>query len=177
VIGFIKELAIVGGLNTYAYVGGNPISKIDPFGLLENFLFDRTAGSLTHQGGSGFSTTAFSGNGVNRNVPGAQNIVGSGPIPAGRYFIAEPYAYDTSGQIFFRLLSDDGRVDDFTQLPDGTWRGQFRLHPGNASNGCVTLSGKSNKAGWRKIEGMLLNTSTELIPGTRTPYFGILTVR
>lgn len=36
-------IGLVGGLNTYAYVRGNPVGRIDPFGLLDVFGF----GSLT----------------------------------------------------------------------------------------------------------------------------------
>jgi uncharacterized protein RhaS with RHS repeats len=166
-----------GGLNTYAYVGGNPFSRIDPSGLLENFVFNRAVGTLTHQGAGGFSTPAFSGNLGNTNRAQAENISGSGPIPAGSYYITEPYSYTAFGQVFFKLFADDGRIDDFTQLADGTWRGQFRLHPGTASDGCVTINSKTNKGGWNTIQGLLLNTNTDFIPGTRNPYFGILTVR
>jgi hypothetical protein len=170
-------LRLVGGVNTYGYVGGNPVSIVDPTGLLENFLFDRSAGVLSHQGGSRFSSPAFSGNGIYRNDPASEAIANHGPIPAGQYYITEPYAYSALGNIFFKLFPTEGGLTDSKNLGGGIVRGAFRLHPGNISNGCVTIDEKKHQANWRSIRNMLLDTQTQMIPGTKTPYFGILTVK
>jgi uncharacterized protein RhaS with RHS repeats len=41
-INFVKALGFEGGLNTYAYLGGNPVSNIDPMGLADINLFGQS---------------------------------------------------------------------------------------------------------------------------------------
>jgi RHS repeat-associated protein len=173
-------IGLSGGINTYSYVSGNPVSKIDPLRLLENFTFDRRSGTLTHECGcpGDVSNPAFSGNRQFTNRPEFESIENHGPIPAGTYYIVEPYHYSrVNGSVFFRLYRDDGVIDDQTILPNGQRRGQFRFHPGTASNGCVTVSSRTNARDWYRIQDRLLRTQTSTIPGTDIIYYGTVRVR
>jgi hypothetical protein len=132
------------------------------------------------------SVDAFSGQGPRKNNPEMEYIVGSGPIPRGRYFIVDPYTYTNDptdklgGLTFFKLMPDDGRYSDGRSvlIPGGdgsaVYRDRFRFHPGIISNGCVTIS---NIEAWKKIQFQLLNkTKIELLPNGQ-PYLGTITVR
>jgi RHS repeat-associated protein len=173
-------IGLGGGINTYGYVSSNPLSSVDPLGLLENFTFDRQSGTLTHECGcpDNISTPAFSGNHQFTNRPEYENLENHGPIPSGTYYIVEPYHYNRfNGAVFFKLYRDDGVVDDETTLPNGKKRGQFRFHPGSASNGCVTVSDRKNAADWNRIQDRLLRTKTGTIPGTDITYYGTVKVK
>ncbi len=173
-------IGLAGGWNKFGYVRGNPLSKIDPVGLLEKFSFDRLSGTLNHQCDcpGDVSNPAFSGNHQFTNRPEFESIENHGPIPAGRYYIVEPYHYNRiNGAVFFKLYRDDGKIDDFTTLPNGQTRGQFRFHPGTASNGCVTVSSSKNSRDWYRIQDRLLRTTTGTIPGTDITYYGTVDVK
>ena len=68
--------------------------------------------------------------------------------------------------------SIDNKSDDETTV-NGVTRGNFRLHPGSRSAGCVTFSQKTQ---FDEVKGLLLAADTELIPGSSKKYYAILTV-
>ncbi len=89
-----------------------------------------------------------------------------GPVPAGRDWIVDrpeggiksqvitgikdSWNHFHNGKMFthkewFALWRDDGSIDDYTWVED-VERGNFRLHPGTLSEGCITLPHDSDFA-------------------------------
>ena len=89
--------------------------------------------------------------------------------------VDRPQFYDfiSGANKWFALYRNDGVIDDKTEIND-VIRGEFRLHPGSRSEGCVTLKDNDD---FNRLRKLLLNTKKEKIPGTNINYYGTIEVR
>lgn len=128
---------------------------------------------------------AHSGLGAYRNNANCMAIPYAGPTPPGKYWIIDrkegswlsqkrEEIHDGFNKIigrrafgktdWFALWCDDWDIDDYTWI-DGVKRGNFRLHPGTVSKGCITIAHDSDYA---MIHNALMNTSLIQVPCRRS---------
>jgi RHS repeat-associated protein len=117
-----------GGINLYAYVGGNPISRIDPFEL--DWQFSQSTGQWSHvdnqTGAVAPVGQGYSGTGEGRNNPAMQDVPNVGPTPQGTYDIGPGHYSPNTGPNTMNLTPRPG-TDTFG-------RDLFRIHGDNASH-------------------------------------------
>jgi hypothetical protein len=139
----------------------------------------------------GRNYAAFSGNGKGIDNPAMTNVLMTGPIPKGRYYIVDrPHggrlgwlhdfvhnALNSSVNTYwFALWADDGSIDDWTFV-QGVKRGNFRLHPIGSlgiSDGCITIS---DPARFGELRTRLLRSRASVIPGKGIRYYGTVDVK
>lgn len=127
---------------------------------------------------------AHSGIGIYRNNANCVAIPSTGPVPPGKYWIIDrregnwfsqqkEVIHDELNRItgrrefgksdWFALWCDDWKIDDYTWT-EGIKRGNFRLHPGTVSKGCITIA---RNADFAVIRDALMNTSLITVPCRR----------
>lgn len=82
------------------------------------------------------------------------------------------FSYHVDHSEWFALFRDDGNVDDST-FYESVARGGFRLHPGQISEGCITLPGQSD---YSRLRDALLRTKKEKIKGIDLESYGTIEV-
>jgi RHS repeat-associated protein len=81
-------IGLAGGMNSYSYVAGNPLSFTDPTGLICEYSQGARTFICTNAAGVTYaSCTGYSGNGQGLNNSNAQNQPNVGPIPQGSYTV------------------------------------------------------------------------------------------
>jgi RHS repeat-associated protein len=164
------------GWNQLAYCNNLTIGSVDFAGALVTAVYSITRKEFTvtdnQTGRSVTIQNSISGD----NVVGHQWVPDVGPIPIGSYTILDHWENHLG---WFELWRDDAWFDDFTTGPDGVERGNFRLHPGTFSAGCITLPKDSDET--RTALNLIGGTATEIIYPLSIKFeekikFGTLTV-
>ena len=107
--------------------------------------YDQSSGNLDHDGtpvGAGYS-----GAGIYKNDPVAQNRHNEGPIPRGLYTIESPRDTQSHGPYVLPLTPDAG--NDMEGRSGFLMHGDSVAHPGTASQGCIIMPRAIREQVWQ----------------------------
>lgn len=97
--------------------------------------------------------TGYSGAGICKNDPEAQDVHNMGPIPRGTYEIGEPNDTKTHGPYVLRLTPDP--TNEMEGRAGFLIHGDSVVHPGTASEGCIILGKLTRQAIWESGDHQL----------------------
>lgn len=124
---------------------------------------------------------AFSGLGANVNKREVACLADWGPIPPGTYYIFDREVGGRFGSLWariegktdwFALYAIDEKIDDETYC-NKVRRGEFRLHHGSGSKGCITIV---NSSDFQSLRTMLKRKTPSSVLGSKLLAYGKLVV-
>ena len=124
---------------------------------------------------------AFSGLGSYVNKREAMCLPDWGPISPGTYYIFDREVGGRFGSLWariegkmdwFALYAIDEKIDDETYC-NKVRRGEFRLHHGSGSKGCITIV---NSSDFQSLRTMLKSKTPSSVPGSKLLAYGKLVV-
>jgi RHS repeat-associated protein len=124
------------GWNQLAYCGNSTVYNVDVAGTLVTAVYSISQKTLTITDDDTHATVT-----VLNVISGDNNLshqwkANIGPLPIGEYTILD---HGGGHANWYELWKNDGWFDDYTTGPNGVKRGNFRLHPGSFSLGCITM--------------------------------------
>lgn len=118
------------------------------------WTYRQTTGALSHNG-VGVSV-GYSGAGLGKNSPSAQNQRNVGPIPQGRYTIGAPEDVERPGKhgpYVLRLTPD--QANEMFDRTGFLIHGESLKAAGTASEGCIILQRLIRERIWTSLDRML----------------------
>lgn len=100
------------------------------------WFYSQKTGTLRHN--SDVESVGYSGNGLGKNNPNAQDVHNVGPLPQGSYQIGSPRDTDTHGP--FVLPLSPSMNNTMFGRSGFLIHGDSIAHPGQASDGCIILA-------------------------------------
>ncbi|AFC84794.1 tlde1 domain-containing protein [Frateuria aurantia] len=88
----------------------------------------------------------YSGSGIGYNNPALARVHDTGPVPVGRYQILPPFHPPETGACTLRLLA--GPQTRLSGRSGFMIHGDSRIHPGQASSGCIVLDPRIRRRIW-----------------------------
>lgn len=112
------------------------------------WTFEQNTGAITYRGA--VLEIGYAGLQDGKNNPAMEAVHDKGPLPRGRYKFGPPHKHPTLGIAAMQLIPDP--ANEMFGRSGFYWHGDSRVHPGEASHGCLVSSTALRLKAWASGE-------------------------